>query len=185
MKFKKKTVSISNNEGSYRKSYGKVYSKGNVTTTEINESLQLASASTISNSTHEYKGNGYSESLEKVHGVINTESLARTESREDIHTETVEIYILSDNNGNLSNYCINVGQSRDNKSYYLSISKCSHTSYLLENNVSFTDYEKSINPFINEFIEFHDIFVFTGFNICIYLIIFIFHLKQRKYYNLH
>jgi len=85
------TVSISNNEGkSYYKSYGKIYSKGDATTTEINESLQLASAFSISNSTHENEGNRYTESLEKVHGVINTESLARTDSREDTHTETVE-----------------------------------------------------------------------------------------------
>jgi len=57
---------------------------------------------------------------------------------------------LANNNGSLSNYCLNVGQSRDSKSYYLSISKCSQTSYLFKYNVSFTDYEKKkINGITN------------------------------------
>ena len=50
---------------------------------------------------------------------------------------------LANANGSLSNYCLNVGQNiKEDKSYYLSISKCSQTSYLFKYNVSFTDYEK-------------------------------------------
>ena len=85
------TVSISNNDGkSYHKSYGKVYSKGDTTTKEINESLQLANALSYSTSTHESDSKGYSESLEKVYAVIDSESLARTKNKETTHTESTE-----------------------------------------------------------------------------------------------
>ncbi|ORX64965.1 hypothetical protein BCR32DRAFT_284777 [Anaeromyces robustus] len=85
------TISISNNDGkSYHKSYRKVYSKGDATTKEISESLQLANALSYSKSTHESDTSGYTESLEKVHNVIDSESLARTQSKENTHMESTE-----------------------------------------------------------------------------------------------
>jgi len=45
---------------------------------------------TINNSNYENEGNRYTQSLEKVHGIVDSECLARTKSSEDIHTKTVE-----------------------------------------------------------------------------------------------
>ena len=79
---------------------------------------------------------------------------------------------LANNDGGLSNYCLNVGQSRDNKSYYLSFSKCSQTSYLFKYNVSFTDYEnKKISGKTNIAVYKNSNTLFTngkGIPYCIY-----------------
>ncbi|OUM70080.1 hypothetical protein PIROE2DRAFT_56972 [Piromyces sp. E2] len=49
---------------------------------------------------------------------------------------------LANNNGGISDYCLNVGQPKDkNRSYYLSISKCSNTNYMFKYNLSYTNNE--------------------------------------------
>ena len=48
-------------------------------------------------------------------------------------------FYLANKNGGLSNYCLNVGKSKNKNSFYLTISKCSKTTYMFKYNVPFTD----------------------------------------------
>jgi len=48
---------------------------------------------------------------------------------------------LANNNSGFSDYCLNIGEAKDNSSYYLAITKCSKASYLFKYNVPFTDSE--------------------------------------------
>ena len=46
---------------------------------------------------------------------------------------------LADTNGSFSDYCLNIGEAKDNYSYYLTITKCTNASYLFKYNIPFTD----------------------------------------------
>ncbi|ORX75101.1 hypothetical protein BCR32DRAFT_297098 [Anaeromyces robustus] len=63
-------------------------------TIKINESLQLANALSYSKSTYENDSSEYTESLEKVHNVIDSESLARTQSKKKIFLWNLQNILL-------------------------------------------------------------------------------------------
>jgi hypothetical protein len=56
---------------------------------------------------------------------------------------------LSNADGNLSGYCLNVGGVKDNNSYYVTISKCSNTNYLFKWNIVFKDGKTNIKESSN------------------------------------
>jgi len=85
------TISISNNKGnSYHKSYGKVYSKGDTTTDEINNSIELANALSGSKSISASLAEGGSSSIEKIYTIINSKSLSQQNSTEHTVTKSSE-----------------------------------------------------------------------------------------------
>ncbi|OUM66930.1 carbohydrate-binding module family 18 protein [Piromyces sp. E2] len=50
---------------------------------------------------------------------------------------------LANKDGSISNYCLDVGKSINESSYYLTIKKCSNTTYFFKYSVSFTDYKNN------------------------------------------
>lgn len=83
------TLTISNSKGeTYHKSYGYVYSEGDVFSREIGKTLEFARALSKGSSVSISKSDGYSAAIENVHTIVNTNSQSRTNTTDKTHTTT-------------------------------------------------------------------------------------------------
>ncbi|KAL6589174.1 hypothetical protein U3516DRAFT_806842 [Neocallimastix sp. 'constans'] len=97
------TISISNSNGnSYHKSYGKVYSKGDANTDEINKTIELAKTLSNSKSMSLSESKGVSNSIENIYTVINSNSKSTTDNKDQTITNSRE---------NSKTYTVNEEQS--------------------------------------------------------------------------
>ncbi|KAL6592993.1 hypothetical protein U3516DRAFT_852653 [Neocallimastix sp. 'constans'] len=97
------TISISNSNGnSYHKSYGKVYSKGDANTDEINKTIELAKTLSNSKSMSLSESKGFSNSIENIYTVINSNSKSTTDNKDQTITNSRE---------NSKTYTVNEEQS--------------------------------------------------------------------------
>ncbi|KAL6589314.1 hypothetical protein U3516DRAFT_806765 [Neocallimastix sp. 'constans'] len=97
------TISISNSNGnSYHNSYGKVYSKGDANTDEINKTIELAKTLSNSKSMSLSESKGVSNSIEKIYTVINSNSKSTTDNKDQTITNSRE---------NSKTYTVNEEQS--------------------------------------------------------------------------
>ncbi|KAG4081764.1 hypothetical protein H8356DRAFT_1438372 [Neocallimastix lanati (nom. inval.)] len=97
------TISISNSNGnSYHKSYGKVYSKGDANTDEINKTIELAKTLSNSKLMSLSESKGVSNSIENIYTVINSNSKSTTDNKDQTITNSRE---------NSKTYTVNEEQS--------------------------------------------------------------------------
>jgi hypothetical protein len=77
-------------EESFHKAYGTVYSEGDSVSQEINQTMDLSLSLSDSKSISTSKNEGYSNALEHVYTIVNSNSKADSTSVEDTHTITHE-----------------------------------------------------------------------------------------------
>ncbi|KAL6628889.1 hypothetical protein LY90DRAFT_641706 [Neocallimastix californiae] len=96
-------ISISYSNGnSYHKSYGKVYSKGDANTDEINKTIELAKTLSNSKSMSLSESKVVSNSIENIYTVINSNSKSTTDNKDQTITNSRE---------NSKTYTVNEEQS--------------------------------------------------------------------------
>eukprot|EP00833_Pecoramyces_ruminatium_P015805 jgi/Orpsp1_1/1189837/evm.model.d7180000074851.1 len=107
-------------------------------TEEIQDTI--TNAISHSNSIHENDGSGYSESLEKVYGIINSESKTRGINIEDTRTENSEYstsYMISEEN---SHMVTSIKETTDEKKNWSESVEKSHTEEV--SRMSLDDFNK-------------------------------------------